>query len=253
MKTQTMALIFSALLLLCVPAWAQAQVTMQATPEVLNIGTTYNGTTLNITGTVPAGSDVVVRMIGAESDLHMKQKGKALGLLWMNMDTYHFEGVPNLYLVGASKPMYELDAVGEAVSAEAALAKVKIEPQAEDHDTMIKELIELKESEGLYQSDAMTFTMGKTNADGSQEFSAVVPVPSRLLTGPYTLETLAVKDGKILGSAKQEVKAELVSTPKFMSDLAFDHGTLYGVLASIIAILSGWFVGVVFRSKGGAH
>ncbi len=253
MKTQSIILVTAALLLLCVPAWAQSGVSMQATPDTIQINTTYNGTTLNVTGTVPAGSEVVVRMIGADTDLHMKQKGKALGLLWMNMDTYHFEGVPNLYLLGASKPMYELDAVGESVSAEAELSKVTIEPANDAHDLLIKQLIELKEHEGLYQNDAVNFTMGKANDDGSQPFSAVITVPSRLMTGNYTVETMAVKDGKITGSAKQEVKAALVSTPKFMSDLAFDHGTLYGVLASIIAILSGWIVGVVFRSKGGAH
>ncbi len=252
MKAQSIILVAAALLLLCVPAWAQSPVTMKAVPETLQINTTYNGTTVNVTGTVPAGSEVVIRMIGADTDLHMKQKGKALGLLWMNMNTYHFEGVPNLYLIGASKPMYELDAVGEAVSAEAELAKVAIEPKTDDHDLLIKQLIGLKENEGLYQNDAVDFTMGKAT-DGSQEFNAVITVPSRLMTGDYTIETMAVKDGKITGSAKQEVNAALVSTPKFMSDLAFDHGTLYGVLASIIAILSGWLVGVVFRSKGGAH
>lgn len=253
MKTQSIAFVVIALLLLCAPAWAQAPVTMLTTPETVRIGTSYDGTTLNVSGTVPAGSEVVVRMVGTETDLHMKQKGKALGLLWMNMDTYHFEGVPNLYLIGASKPMYELEAVGEAISAEAELAKVAIEPKTDNHEQLIKQLIQLKESEGLYQSDAVNFTMGKANADGTQDFSAVLNVPSRLLTGPYTLETMAVKNGKIIGSAKQEVKAALVSTPKFMADLAFDHGTLYGVLASIIAILSGWFVGIIFRSKGGAH
>lgn len=255
MKTYRIAFFALALLLICAPAWAPAwaQVDMQVAPPSININTTYNGTTLNVSGTVPAGSEVVLRMIGAETDLHMKQKGKALGLLWMNMNTFHFQGVPNLYLIGSSKPMYELDAVGEAISAEAELAKVTIEPKTEDHDQLIKELIALKQSEGLYTDDAAAFTVGKANADGTQNFTAVMQIPSRLLTGPYTLETMAVKDGKILGSAKQEVDAALVSTPKFMADLAFDHGTLYGILATIIAILSGWIVGMVFRSKGGAH
>ena len=37
-----------------------------------------------------------------------------------------------------------------------------------------------------------------------------------------------------------------------MADLAFNHGLWYGILSSVIAILAGLGIGLVFQSKG-AH
>ena len=59
-------------------------------PDRISIGTFYNGTRVSINGTLPADSDVVVRMIGKTAELRMKKKGKVLGLLWMNRDTVTF-------------------------------------------------------------------------------------------------------------------------------------------------------------------
>ena len=42
--------------------------------------------------------------------------------------------------------------------------------------------------------------------------------------------------------------------PAFLADMAFDHGTLYGILASVIAILGGLIISRIFQgSKSGAH
>ncbi|WP_412973826.1 TIGR02186 family protein [Oceanidesulfovibrio marinus] len=46
----------------------------------------------------------MLRIVGEDGELHMTRKDKALGLLWMNMDSLTFHGVPVLYIVGPSKP-----------------------------------------------------------------------------------------------------------------------------------------------------
>jgi hypothetical protein len=77
-------------------------------------------------------------------------------------------------------------------------------------------------------------------------------VPSRLSPGSYTVEVFAVKDGVIVAQDAQPLNAKLTGAPAFLADLAFNHAIWYGVLASIIAIVAGLGIGLVFQSKG-AH
>ena len=62
------------------------EVTMTTTPSTIEIGTAYDGMTLHVAGTVPEGCQAVVRFLGKSQEVHMKEKGKAFGLLWMNMN-----------------------------------------------------------------------------------------------------------------------------------------------------------------------
>ncbi|TVM26252.1 TIGR02186 family protein, partial [Oceanidesulfovibrio marinus] len=68
-----------------------------------------------------------------------------------------------------------------------------------------------------------------------------------------TLASLAVKDGPEFAMTEKDLKVELVSTPLFMAKLAFGHGALYGILATIIALVSGLVIGLIFPSKGEGH
>ncbi len=241
------------LTLAIVPAsMASGEIPITVSPETLGIGTTYNGTSVRVTGKVPADSDVIIRMTGAPSDLHMKRKGKVLGVLWMNMDSVTFDGVPKLYLLGSTRPLSELGEPGTALLPENNLKDIAIEPDSGDRTELIHQLISLKTHETLYQENATTIAMSPAQ-DGLQPFEAELSVPSNLTPGQYTVDVFAVKDGAVTTRSTKPLEVRLVSMPSFMSRLAFDHGLLYGVLATIIAILSGLLVGFVFKDKGGAH
>ncbi len=66
------------------------------------MGAQYDGLNLKVQGTVPAGSDVVLRFTGAADELHLREKGKVFGLLWMNVGTGNLEkcaqGLPDRFL-----------------------------------------------------------------------------------------------------------------------------------------------------------
>ena len=117
----------------------------------------------------------------------------------------------------------------------------------ENPATLVDELVRLKQKEGLYRQNAGTVEVkqGAVSAD--------IVLPSRLTPGAYTVEITAVKDGAIVASATQSIEASLVGAPSFLAQMAFNRGALYGVMATLVAILSGLAIGIVFQSKGGAH
>lgn len=210
----------------------------------------YNGASIPVTGSVPEGSLVVVRFIGKIGEVTMKQKGKAMGLLWMNMNTLHFFHVPAICLVELSAPLAGSGQAGEKLGLAGVADSVVIEPASADRAMLLPELLKLKKSEGLYREDADAVKLDGAK-DGRQAFSAQVSVPSRLSPGEYSVEVFAVKDGAVIAQEVKPITARLVGSPAFIAKLAFDHGVWYGVLASVIAIFAGLIVGRIFQSKGG--
>ena len=84
-------------------AVAGQPVTVSTNPSAILIGTQYDGMQLEVSGTVPAGSEVVLRFTGAPSELHLREKGKVFGLLWMNVGKVVVNNVPKVCIIDSSR------------------------------------------------------------------------------------------------------------------------------------------------------
>jgi len=242
--------VFGAALLANTALARAADVQFSVDRAAIGMGLLYSGTSIAVTGTVPEGSQVVVRFIGKIGEMEMKQKGRAMGLLWMNMNTLRFSNMPAVCLVGTSAPLAALGQAGEKLGLAGVADSIAIEPASADRKVLLPELLKLKKNERLYREDDGAVQLSPAR-DGLQAFSAKISVPSRLFPGDYSVEVFAVKDGAVIAQGVKPVTASLVGIPAFIANLAFNHGTWYGVLASVIAILAGLIVGRIFQSKGG--
>ena len=228
-----------------------AGLNLSVSPALVQIGATYDGTQLTVSGKVPAGSDVVLRFVGAPGELHMKEKGRALGLLWMNLGSLTLSDVPAVCLVMSSRDLDALGAAAAPYRLERVAQDIGISPADKDTPANRQELLKLRREEGLYREVQGGVTLAP--ADGaSQDYCAVLPLPSRLAPGEYAVEVSALKDGELAASGTTSVHVELVGIPAKMADVAFNHSLVYGILATIVALLSGLAIGLVFQSKG-AH
>jgi hypothetical protein len=258
MKAGYLSIVIAAVLCLLPhgPLFAVEGIRMKVQPDTISIDALYNGTTVTAVGTIPADSEVIVRFVGAPSDLHMKEKGKVFGLLWMNLGSLTIKDVPNVCIVCSGIDSGTPDSAPSPAVRDLHLAGLKQAAKIEsstaaDGAGSMEELIKLKESEGLYLEMTGNISYGPVS-DGSKTFRADVPVPSRLSPGKYTVDVAAIKDGEIIARSELPVTVSLVGAPAFLAKLAFGYGAIYGILATIIAILSGLAIGMVFQSKG-AH
>lgn len=239
-------------MLLVLPGWAMAAgVDFSINPGGIDIHALYNGTSVDVEGMIPEGSQVVLRFTGAPEQVNMKQKGKAFGLLWMNMNSLHFGNVPKVCLVESTVPLKDLGQTGAKLGLEGLAETFHVEPATADRATLLPELLKLKQSEGLYRQAPGAVKLGEKKG-GMQAFNAHMAIPSRLSPGAYVLEVFAVKDGQVAAQGQKPMDVRLTGAPAMLADLAFNHGAWYGILASIIAILAGLAIGLVFQSKG-AH
>ncbi|GAB7078787.1 TIGR02186 family protein [Megalodesulfovibrio paquesii] len=227
---------------------AEGSLPLSIDPQHIDIGIFYNGMALAVRGAVPEGAQVVVRFTGAPETVHLKQKGKVFGLLWMNMNSLEFRNVPKVCLLEASSPLKDLGAAGQELSLEGLARGFVIEPAEADRALLVPEFLHLKDRDGLFRQQAGGIILGEA-VNGVRPFTLDMAIPSRLSPGTYSVEVFAIKGGQTIAQAATPLDVALVGTPAFIANLAFNHGAWYGILASIIAILAGLAIGMVFQSK----
>jgi len=243
--------------LLCSPPLAATAVTFKVKldPAVIHIGAFYNGERVSVTGEVPGKSEVVIRVTGKRQDLEFQKKGRVLGILWMNLATVTFHQLPSVYLLYTSKSFEDMVRLNrgepgvEEVSLNSLESQVDITP---DKHALLEELLKLKRSEGLYgiRNDAVQY--GESQGS-TKPFAATVSMPPRVPPGEYLVEVFALNHGNIVARTTDHLKVDEVGLPALLSALAFEHGGLYGVLASLIAIAAGLLTGLLFKGSKGAH
>jgi hypothetical protein len=239
------------------PAMAQDVPSLTLQPETIDIGTFFNGTTVTATGKIPENSEAILRLVGTSCDLPMKERGKVFGIMWMNLDSLIFRGVPNVCIVNSADNLDSTEVKSGSGSQVdslrlAAIEKnARIEPDGAGHGGAFEEFLKLKKDEGLYRELSGNVTYGPPSG-GQKSFRAEIPVPSRLTPGQYRVELVQVENGRILSRNAQPLTVNLIGFPGLLSKMAFGHAALYGILSTLIAILAGLGIGLVFQSKG-AH
>ncbi len=245
-------LLFAALPLTQISALADENITISVSPSPLLIGAQYNGADLTVTGTIPAGSDVVIRFTGEPEELHLREKGKAFNLLWMNVGTVTFDNVPKVMLIESSRPFEELGPEAKNLQLNNLHKTVEITKPASSKDIdPVHELLLLKKEDSLYSEKIGEIVLGP-DSGSTRTFTAILKLPSALAPGEYQVEAAAFRNGKPIGNNKIKLEAKLDGFPLWLSQMAFNNSLLYGILAVVIAIFSGLVIGLIFQSKG-AH
>jgi len=242
------------------PKFVEASVPLQVRvqPNQILMGTFFNGSTISVSGEIPADAEVLIRVTGHPEDNKIKIKGQALGILWMNLGTAEFHKTPSVFLLYPSRALNELLQASQqpwqdlGLGIESVRKQVNIVSESEDKDMLFQEFVKLKQKAGLYGilKDAIHY---KEQNLGMKSFSGTLKLPSDLPQGTYKLEVYAIKDGSIAGSIAEDIEAEEVGVPALISTLAFNHGTLYGILAVLVAVIAGLLTGIMFKGEKGAH
>ncbi|MFA6013023.1 MAG: TIGR02186 family protein, partial [Desulfobacteraceae bacterium] len=186
--------------------------------------------------------------------------GKALGLLWMNMGSLKYTGVPSVFFISSQKRVEDMAGAGEGddlsvnrIGFEGLKKSITVESEKPDTQRYVDELFKLKSQDGLYQEQTGNVTYDSAD-QGFKAFHITIAMPSRLAPGQYSVHVYSVKDGKITSDAEKPIEAKLVGIPAFLANMAFNHSLLYGVLATLIAVIGGLIIGFVFQgAKEGSH
>lgn len=231
---------------------AEKPLLMELASSNLKISTFYNGTTLEATGSVPDDVDVVLQVSGPKKEVHLKEKGKIAGFLWMNKTDVSLENTPAVYMVYTPPGPADKYLTPElGLGYKALMNDITIKPESEDKDFIFGEYVKLMEKSGVYAIHEGAVKYGESN-ENMKGFSATLDIPSMMSPGSYQVKALAIKNGAVFDETQENLSVELTGLPETIANIAFGQPLLFGIMAVIIALATGLIIGTIFKG-GGAH
>ncbi len=222
------------------------------TPRTINITKTFSGANVEVSADIPKGAGAVLELIGPTRDSHLLRQGRRAGL-WMSVGEVTAHDAPSIYMVFTTPDVKSLetadspsgyDALKQRVTFSGALPKNKA-------DLLFGQFIKLKESEKLYGS----FPGALETKSGAKHDSVhgALQLPSNVAPGSYDVTLMILQNGKGVERRSAELTIMMTGLPKILTNLAFNHAGLYGLMAVLVALIAGITVGLIFTGKGGAH
>lgn len=214
------------------------------------INSSFMGTKLILFGARQMAGDVVVVIRGPARDYTLRKKERVAGI-WVNRRSLALQGIPDYYTIASTKPlddilspeMQEVLQIGiphlPYISAES-LAESELSPAEATNFTSA--FITQREQQRLYNDNihAVSF-MGDTL------FKTTLPFPDTIPRGGYTAETYLIYNGEVVGMQSTPIQVAKTGLDATIFELAHGFPILYGILAVLMASLSGWLAAVAFR------
>ncbi|MBF0554977.1 MAG: TIGR02186 family protein [Nitrospirae bacterium] len=223
---------------------ANAALSLSLDKKLIPITTFYKGNALKITGTVASGDDVVVKITSPVENESFMVKAKFFHLFWMNKDKIDLEKVNSVYMLYSSADIDGILSTSEknkyALGYEALQNSVGISG-ASDKDSLFKEFIKVKETGKLYSETGNKVVLMPLQ-NGNNSFWLTVNMPYQMPIGRYDVDVYAVRNRSVVQRLSDKVEIEPVGVVREISDIAMNHGGVYGVLAIIIALIAGYIV-----------
>jgi Putative transmembrane protein (Alph_Pro_TM) len=220
-------------------------------PRHVRIGAFFDGARVSLEAEIPPGSQAVVEVMGNPGNLSLMRKGRRGGL-WMSVGEIEIDNTPNLYLVLSTSPtLPALTGGATPWGFDALESRLTFSGTLDSHekDRFFHELIELKESEGLF--GITTGALKIKPVAGGERVSGSFRLPAKVAPGEYQVRLSVIQDGKLTEQQTETIKVDMVGFPAAMAALAFNHAALYGLIAVLLAIAVGFLMGFMFKDKGG--
>jgi uncharacterized protein (TIGR02186 family) len=208
------------------------------------ITTGFAGTELLLFGATDGAGDVVVVVRGPKRREIVRRKERIAGI-WVNGESVTFDDVPAYYRVASTRPLGALAADRTLRERRIGIAALEFQAVAASPQVKIEEfreaLVRNKRAERLYDdAPSVRFV-------GERLFRTGVFFPASVPTGVYSVDVHQFRGGQLVGTETSLLTVRKVGVGADIFEFAHDRAALYGLIAILAALLSGWLAGALFR------
>lgn len=194
----------------------------------------------------PGDQEVVVVVEGPQERVTTWRKDRIVGL-WINATSQTYIAVPSFYAVHttddlrniASEDWLKQYRIGLANIPLAALGtRAPASVRSAFKDAFLRDRVEA----GLYaqMSKAIEFLSPTL-------FSTKIALPANIPTGEYKVTTFLFSGGVLLDTQEKMLTVAKKGFEQVTFSLSRQYPALYGLLAIIMAVFTGWLAGVIFK------
>jgi len=248
MRRALRLLFLVAVWMLQIPSWADEPLVVAPEVSQVNITTDFVGTDLKAVGAMDGPGELIIKVMGPQQEATLSRETK-LGPFWVGGDTVKIGGAPSLLFLYATAPIASILSPAEQEKYGLILegVPVRIAPELQAHaaDDWRKAFYRVKERQGYYHEDDRAIRVF-----GNRLFIANMRLPGDLQVGTYTVETLLVKSGKVVGHTAGDFRVRLAGIERRVWNVAHDYPWAYGVLFTLAAMVLGFVLNAIPFRRG---
>jgi uncharacterized protein (TIGR02186 family) len=218
--------------------------------HLVEITTDFAGQDILVFGAIDGPGDVVLVMRGPAGRVAVHRKDRFAGI-WVNADSIEFDGVPSLYGVASSRPLFEILTPDVLDRYQLGVGRVRFEAVESDvpgTGPFRTALVQQKKKQGLYAD-----RVGRVTFIGATLFRANLHLPSNVPTGTFLIDVYLVRDGRIMDAQNMPLVISKVGfgadVYKYANARFIAQRFAYGVAAVLVALLTGWLAHLAFRKR----
>jgi len=250
-------LIIAAFIVAGAQAASAERLVLSLSNEHVQITSNFDGENLVLFGTVeadpgqgtrPAGYDLVVTVAGPRETMRTRRKERVLGI-WVNVNSREFVRVPSYLSVLSNRPFTHIANAETLRRLQIGLDNFLLTQRigSDFGDTVLDDpyrvaFVRLENEHGLYREadDAVSFLTPAV-------FRAAIPLPSNVPTGNFKINVKLFADGALITQSDTALLVTKTGVEQYVAEAAGNHGLLYGLATTLVALLTGWIASVVFR------
>ncbi|KQV44039.1 MULTISPECIES: TIGR02186 family protein [unclassified Rhizobium] len=255
-----LAALFPLLLFVAAPAQAEPQ----DFPEKLDIGIStdeiaitsdFRGADLTIFGAIDGFNanllaqgkyNIVVALEGPKESSTVRKKQRIFGI-WINTSSMTFELVPESYSLSSTRdietiaPPDQMNNMGIGVN-HMPLTPVGYIGDGSSVGEFRDAFRRLREATGVYQRDP-----GGVQFISSSLFKASVRLPADVPNGVHVVRAYLFREGVFVAAKALPLRVVKTGLEEAITQAAHKRPFLYGIVAVLLALVTGWVASVVFR------
>ena len=244
-------LVCSLAALLMAPNSASAsdnKMTAEISTDLVQINTGFDGVNLLLFGTTNGTNNIII-VIKGPLETNIIRKKTRVASIWVNTEKVIIENVPTFYAIASTRPLNQITTQSilkkYGIGANNFLTNILKQANTKTMDISDEyknALVRLKNKLGLYIDNPI-----KIKLIEEQLFRANIKFPANVGTGKYTAQIYYFKDGLLLDVINKPILVEKIGIGADVFRLAHSHSALYGIIAILIAVASGWIAAAIFR------
>ncbi len=193
--------------------------------------------------------DIVVVIKGPTTPVVVRRKDKVAGI-WMNNASITYNGIPSYYAFASNRPLEEIATNKILEELHLGIEHITFERFQSINEGVGDEnmagfkngLIRNKIASNLYQEVSDRFTLMNNTLFRSEFY-----IPSNVPVGDYDARVYLFKEGEYISSQETGLNVNKAGFSRAVYTLSKEHPATYGIIAILIALSVGWFVGVVAK------
>jgi len=204
-------------------------------------GVDFTGREISISGVSDSNSNLIAVIKGPDQDYNVWRK-KKIGGIWSKHNPHLFKNIPSYFFVTSSYDVKKSIPDMLAYSLGVESHKPFLPSIKKDNKSFYLELIKIKQKANLYPASISTI-----EKVGKQIFRFKAYIPCSASIGKYTVDIYKVNGNVIKDTIQLQFNIDNIGFDRAITVFSNRHPLEYGVLAVIIALITGSLVGFLFR------